>query len=178
MLAKELAEMLLNNPDEEVIFRFQEQGAEFEYFTIQRIAYAHLTTAGYPLKMCFDLERDAPFAEWEKMDDSEKVKKIEKALGFTLFPWQIDFIMERDAQIPTGRRSGRTTAFILRLLLRDETPLRAGDIVTDGEQYGQQYKQIFMWEMKKIRGQLIKGGIPVRQIIDRRGNTWRQDGAY
>lgn len=179
MLAKELAAALLQYPDEEVRFRFERPGAEFEYFTIQRIAHTQgLTASGYPLKICFDLERQAIFREWDAMTDSERFERIEKALGFELHKWQREYIMVGRTKAPPGRGNGKTTAYILRYLLEDRKPLRIDDIVTDGEHYGARYRQIFVWEMKKIRGQLIEAGIPAREIIDRRTNTWRQDGVY
>ena len=48
------------------------------------------------------------------------IKHIEQALGFELYEWQRLYIITGIWQPPEGRLHGRTTAYILRLLL-DQT---------------------------------------------------------
>lgn len=45
------------------------------------------------------------------------IKLIEKALGFKLHEWQIDYISMKSEYLPEDRGCGATTAFILRRLL-------------------------------------------------------------
>lgn len=45
------------------------------------------------------------------------IKHIEQALGFELYEWQRLYIITGIWQPPEGRLHGRTTAYILRLLL-------------------------------------------------------------
>lgn len=55
----------------------------------------------------------------------EQVQLINKALNIELYPWQKMYIFgnPEDVVFPTERRSGRTTAYILRLLLSESEPL-------------------------------------------------------
>lgn len=55
----------------------------------------------------------------------EQIQIINKALSIDLYPWQKMYIFgnPEDIIFPTERRSGRTTAYILRLLLTDTEPL-------------------------------------------------------
>lgn len=47
-------------------------------------------------------------------------EKINKALGFELYQWQIDYIRGDSDYIPSGRCNGKTLAFVLRQLLNYE----------------------------------------------------------
>lgn len=49
------------------------------------------------------------------------IKHIEQALGFELYEWQRLYIITGIWQPPEGRLHGRTTAYILRLLLDQST---------------------------------------------------------
>ena len=51
------------------------------------------------------------------------IKHIEQALGFELYEWQRLYIITGIWQPPEGRLHGRTTAYILRLLLDQSKPL-------------------------------------------------------
>lgn len=58
MLAKELANILLEHSNEEVILRCLTSDG-YEYFKIDRLDYTHaLTTHGYPLKICFSISNN------------------------------------------------------------------------------------------------------------------------
>lgn len=51
------------------------------------------------------------------------IKHIEQVLGFELYEWQRLYIITGIWQPPEGRLHGRTTAYILRLLLDQSKPL-------------------------------------------------------
>lgn len=52
-----------------------------------------------------------------------QIVQVEKALGFKLHPWQVDFILGRSNYYDPSRRSGKTLAHLLRLFLNDDYPL-------------------------------------------------------
>lgn len=68
--------------------------------------------------------------EWKDL-----FEKVNVALGIELYSWQKDVIMLRSACIPSGRRNGRTTAFILRELLNLKGPLERSFKTHDGISY-------------------------------------------
>lgn len=68
--------------------------------------------------------------EWKAL-----FEKINAALGIELYPWQKDVIMLRSACIPSGRRNGRTLAFVLRELLNLKGPLERSFETHDGISY-------------------------------------------
>ena len=65
------------------------------------------------------------------------IKHIEQALGFELYEWQRLYIITGIWQPPEGRLHGRTTAYILRLLLDQSKPLLLYEFsqVADAESY-------------------------------------------
>lgn len=80
---------------------------------------------------------------------------VEKALGFKLFIWQKTFIANT-----TYRRSGRTTAEILRDLLNvSKPPLDYTKPVTD------HMERIYREETREIKAKLDAAGIPTRTVF-------------
>lgn len=53
------------------------------------------------------------------------IKKINKALGFELYDWQVAYIRGDSDYMPTGRANGKTLAFVLRQLLNFEIRIPA-----------------------------------------------------
>ena len=82
------------------------------------------------------------------------IKHIEQALGFELYEWQRLYIITGIWQPPEGRLHGRTTAYILRLLLDQSKPLLP-----------MQYVGWFRHEIRSIYEQLRAAGVPVREMI-------------
>ena len=92
------------------------------------------------------------------------IKHIEQALGFELYEWQRLYIITGIWQPPEGRLHGRTTAYILRLLLDQSKPL----LLFMGRQYQSvpmQYAGWFRHEIRSIYEQLRAAGVPVREMI-------------
>lgn len=95
------------------------------------------------------------------------IKHIEQALGFELYEWQP----------PEGRLHGRTTAYILRLLLDQSKPLLLYEFsqvaaYADNPFMGRQYQPVpmqyagwFRHEIRSIYEQLRAAGVPVREMI-------------
>lgn len=80
---------------------------------------------------------------------------VEKALGFKLFIWQKTFIANT-----TYRRSGRTTAEILRALLNvSKPPLDYTKPVTD------HMERFYREETREIKAKLDAAGIPTRTVF-------------
>nr|DAP39813.1 MAG TPA: Transcriptional regulator [Caudoviricetes sp.] len=92
---------------------------------------------GKSTKICFVDELDAikqiskeneALLREKKDRQARTIKKVEKALGFTLFDWQKAYIFEDKkygAEIRFARRAGKTLAHILRLCLSDGEPIKA-----------------------------------------------------
>lgn len=80
---------------------------------------------------------------------------VEKALGFKLFIWQKTFIANT-----TYRRSGRTTAEILRALLNvSKPPLDYTKPVAD------HMERFYREETREIKAKLDAAGIPTRIVF-------------
>lgn len=80
---------------------------------------------------------------------------VEKALGFKLFIWQKTFIANT-----TYRRSGRTTAEILRALLNvSKPPIDYTKPVTD------HMERFYREETREIKAKLDAAGIPTRIVF-------------
>ena len=102
---------------------------------------------------------------------------IEQALGFELYEWQRLYIITGIWQPPEGRLHGRTTAYILRLLLDQSKPLLLYEFsqvaaYADNPFMGRQYQPVpmqyagwFRHEIRSIYEQLRAAGVPVREMI-------------
>ena len=105
------------------------------------------------------------------------IKHIEQALGFELYEWQRLYIITGIWQPPEGRLHGRTTAYILRLLLDQSKPLLLYEFsqvaaYADNPFMGRQYQPVpmqyagwFRHEIRSIYEQLRAAGVPVREMI-------------
>lgn len=57
-----------------------------------------------------------------------EIERIEKALGFTLREWQINYILDIPMILDmkmTGRHTGKTLAYVIKLLCVNNEPIRA-----------------------------------------------------
>lgn len=89
---------------------------------------------------------------------------VEKALGFKLFIWQKTFIANT-----TYRRSGRTTAEILRALLNvSKPPLDYTKPVVD------HMERFYREETREIKAKLDAAGIPTRTVFF----SWQEKQKY
>ena len=94
-----------------------------------------------------------------------KIRDVEKALGITLTPQQVYYVA-----VGEWRRSGKTTAHIIRLLMQEGEPLdlRSSDEINkilDEHGFGPYYKSFFKGEIKKIHKGLIEKGVQVREVL-------------
>ena len=100
--------------------------------------------------------------------DNDMILKIEKALGFKLYPNVIQYLNEDIDWIWEGRKTGRTTAYILKLVLRKDKIISLNDI---GNTYidailNRNYPSFFRHEFIKIRKILMSEGIQVIGVTD------------
>lgn len=96
----------------------------------------------------------------EQQATDRLIKHIEQALGFELYEWQRLYIITGIWQPPEGRLHGRTTAYILRLLLDQSKPLLLYEFsqvaaYADNPFMGRQYQPVPMqyvgWFRHEIR---------------------------
>lgn len=98
------------------------------------------------------------------MIDNDMVLRIEKALGFKLYPLVIDYLNNKECEF-NGRMSGLTTAYILKLLLQKDT-IKLRDIGTKyiDSIHGTHYPSWFKHEFMNTWNLLISNGIEVAKI--------------
>lgn len=87
---------------------------------------------------------------------------IEKALGFELYKWQRDYLLGGTYEEPAGRRVGRTTAYIVKLLLTNERVIDSNkykDIQLYKDHSSQFYGDFFKHEMRMIDDKLTSVGL-------------------
>lgn len=58
----------------------------------------------------------------DKLDELT-IKRIELALGFKLYDYQVNRLLNREFHFPRGRRNGRTLTFAIEQLFAKDTPL-------------------------------------------------------
>lgn len=79
---------------------------------------------------------------------------IETALGFELFDWQKDFLFKDNWVTPCGRQTGRTTAYMLKLLLSEGPPIHMYDLIVLSnfvdEDFSFQYSKYFRENLQKM----------------------------
>lgn len=103
------------------------------------------------------------------MLDNDMISKIEKALGFKLYPAAIRYINTDEQYLWYGRACGRTTAYILRLVLQKDMTIELKDLrrgTYADEIHGPSYPFWFYNEFLKIRSLLMSEGIEVIKIKD------------
>ena len=113
--------------------------------------------------------------------DEQLLPVIEQALGFKFEEWQknymLDIPMVLDMRI-TGRRTGKTLVYIIKLLFADDEPLRNYDIIKYSDDWSTNdryksvlrestYNRFFREELIHIYDLLIAGGLSPRQIVIR-----------
>lgn len=121
--------------------------------------------------------------------DVNLIERIEVVLGFKFEEWQknymLDIPMLLDMRI-TGRRTGKTLIYIIKLLFADDEPLRNYDIIryADDWNVNDQYKSVrresnytrfFREQVRDIYDLLIMGCISPRQIFTRDGSKHNEE---
>lgn len=104
----------------------------------------------------------------KQLKKERQIKKAEKIMGIRLYDWQREYIKEgSSSRIPQGRRTGRTTAHMLRQLLEDNAPIEVRlpnlRMITD-EEHGREYERIYFHDFLKLREMLVAGGMKIREI--------------
>ena len=104
------------------------------------------------------------------------IESIELALNVELYEWQRLYIITGIWQPPEGRRTGRTLAYIVRLLIDQSKPLlmydlRAAMLYADNPFKECQYKPVpthyadwFNGEVWGIYQKLTAAGVPIREV--------------
>lgn len=87
-------------------------------------------------------------------------KEVERALGFRLFAWQKDFIQQTDP-VNYGRRSGKTTAYILKLLLSNVD----GRPLDFSRRPNSKRDDFFRKELISVKKKLDEAGVPTRKMF-------------
>jgi len=121
--------------------------------------------------------------------DMDLIKTIEGILGFKFEEWQknymLDIPMVLDMRI-TGRRTGKTLVYIIKMLFADDEPLGNDDIIryaddwTINDRYksaGQvsHYARFFREEVIRIYYVLIMAELSPRQIFTRDESKHNQE---
>lgn len=125
--------------------------------------------------------KDRKRLEKETRAAGKLIGQIERALGIEFYEWQRLYIITGIWQPPAGRQQGRTTAYIVRLLIDQSKPLLlydmpetrayADDPFTEGqyEAVPTQYAQWFKRELIDIYAKLLDAGVHTRAVAWSRG---------
>lgn len=95
------------------------------------------------------------------------IKGIEDALGIKLLPEVIEYIQNGNHSFSSGRRTGKTTAYMIRMALRDDCSLNIKDLIRgchNDEWRDPYYTDWFFREFMTIREQLRVNGFKVIDI--------------
>lgn len=87
---------------------------------------------------------------------------IEKALGFELYEWQKAYLLGEISKVPTERRAGRTTAYVVKLLLTNDRSIDSNkykDIQEYKDLQTPYYNDIFKHELRMIDDKLTSVGL-------------------
>ena len=87
---------------------------------------------------------------------------IEKALGFELYEWQKAYLLGETFKEPTGRAVGRTTAYIVKLLLTNDKVINSNkneDIQKYKDFQSPYYSDFFKRELRMIDDKLTSVGL-------------------
>ena len=111
--------------------------------------------------------------------DVELLGYVERALGLTFKDWQRNYILDipmvLDMSI-TGRHTGKTLAYVVKLLLTDGEPIKVYDLNyihaisddyhnTGGKHRDVAYSQWFRNYLVNIHNSLIEAGIETREVF-------------
>lgn len=145
--------------------------------------FMDMSEAMYELRLLAGNGYTQELTAYEKTRLVERTKaaliraKEEDGLGFELYEWQRLYIITGIWQPPEGRLHGRTTAYILRLLLDQSKPLLLYEFsqvaaYADNPFMGRQYQPVpmqyagwFRHEIRSVYEQLRAAGVPVREMI-------------
>lgn len=90
----------------------------------------------------------------------DMIPTIEAALGFKLYDWQRSYLLGEEHVMPNGRKTGRTTAYIVKILLTNPEPI---DIKLEAMKYKDhkevRYTQFFRNEVYRIDEKLATVGL-------------------
>lgn len=100
----------------------------------------------------------------------EMIPLIEKAMGFKLYDWQKKYLMGEEHEVPNGRAVGRTTAYIIRLLLTNNKPIEIGDVGRYADRSDSHYKHWFKGEVKYIHDKLTDSGLITKVVTKTKPN--------
>jgi len=87
---------------------------------------------------------------------------IGKALGFELYEWQKAYLLGETYKEPTGRAVGRTTAYIVKLLLTNDKVINSNkneDIQQYKDFQSPHYSDFFKHELRMIDDKLTSVGL-------------------
>lgn len=98
----------------------------------------------------------------------EYIPHIENALGLELYDHQVNYLLDK-GELLSGRRTGKTLAYCVKLALSDGEPLnmKKPEDFSDGWALGNRItysRDFFRREFMRIRNMLIDYGFKVREI--------------
>ena len=101
--------------------------------------------------------------------NKDLIPKIEEAIGFKLYPSQIEALLN-DNYIGLGsRRCGRTLVYMIKLAMSEGEPLRRTtryfSEITDRSSKETHYTDWFIREFLDVHSILKEAGLEVREII-------------
>ena len=96
---------------------------------------------------------------------NETIPLIEKALGFELYEWQRAYLLDEIYVKPTERATGRTTAYIVKLLLTNREPINIKfDAMKYKDYHTVHYTGFFRNFMREIDEKLTVVGLPTCSV--------------
>lgn len=103
------------------------------------------------------------------MNTEEIILTIEKAIGIELYEWQKDYIFEKPKSIyPGGRQNGRTTAYMIKLILSKGDPIhlykREALLSVLDDIPGEIYIMWFKHHLRMLYSLLMDTGLELRKI--------------
>ena len=97
------------------------------------------------------------------------IKEVEDAMGFKLHDWQIDYLLEGKCtpkSIRDERRNGKTTIYIMKIVLTSTAPIRYSDIWQFSDRNSITYsREFFRYEFLKIHELLSKTNLYTVMLI-------------
>lgn len=98
-----------------------------------------------------------------KTIDLSDIRKIEEALGFSLYDWQKDYLLGKKNIRMGGRCNGNTFAYCLKILLSDREPIKKRDLFKYRVgNYGTHYNSWFARYIWDINETLVVAGFETR----------------
>lgn len=112
--------------------------------------------------------------------NEELLRKVEKALNICFFDWQKDYILDIPRVLDmrmTGRRTGKTLVYLIKLLFSEDIPLNAFEINEVGkysdwycvsdriDRKDTTYTQWFRRYLRDIYNTLIEKGLNPRPVF-------------